>query len=54
MLEHDGAYAGSHFALVLVARHRGELELAQNEAAAARKYWKDADRDMKELAQLTF
>ena len=54
MLEHDAAYAGSHFALALVARQRGERELAQSEAAAARKYWKDADRDMKELAQLTF
>jgi tetratricopeptide (TPR) repeat protein len=52
MLEHDGAYAGSHLALVLVARERGESELAQREAAAARKYWQDADRDMKELAQL--
>ena len=52
MLEHDGAYAGSHFALALVARERGQTELAQREAAEARKYWKDADRDMKELAQL--
>jgi tetratricopeptide (TPR) repeat protein len=52
MLEHDGAYAGSHLALALVARQRGETELAQRETAEARKYWKDADRDMKELAQL--
>jgi tetratricopeptide (TPR) repeat protein len=52
MLDHDGAYAGSHFALALVARERGEVELAQREAAEARKYWKDADRDLKELAQL--
>ena len=52
MLDHDGAYAGSHFALALVARERGEMELAQREAGEARKYWKDADRDMKEFAQL--
>jgi len=52
MLEHDGAYGGSHFALALVAHERGETELAQREAAAARRYWKDADRDMKELSQL--
>ena len=52
MLEHDGAYGGGHLALALVARERGETELAQREAAAARKYWQDADRDMKELAQL--
>jgi tetratricopeptide (TPR) repeat protein len=52
MLEHDSAYAGSHLALALVARERGETDLAQSEAAEARKYWKDADRNMKELALL--
>jgi tetratricopeptide (TPR) repeat protein len=52
MIEHDAAYGGSHLALALVARKRGELELAQTEAATARKYWQDADRDLKELAQL--
>ena len=38
MLEHDAAYAGSHYALALVAQHRGNLPLAQQEMAAARKY----------------
>ncbi len=52
MIEHDGAYGGSHLALALVARERGQLDLAQHEAAVARKYWKDADPDMKELAEL--
>ena len=52
MLDHDAAYGGSHLALALVARHRGDLEVAQQEAAAARKYWKDADRDLKELTLL--
>jgi tetratricopeptide (TPR) repeat protein len=52
MLEHDAAYGGSHLALALVARERGELEVAQREAMAARKYWQDADRDLKELAEL--
>ena len=52
MIEHDAAYGGSHLALALVARQRGDLELAQGEAAAARKYWQDADRDLKELAVL--
>jgi len=52
MLDHDGAYGGSHFALALVAREEGDIDLAQREAAAARNYWKDADRDMAELAQL--
>ena len=52
MLEHDPAYAGSHLALALVARQRGDLALEEQEAAAARKYWRDADRDLKELAEL--
>ena len=52
MIEHDAAYGGSHLAAALVARQRGELEVAQREAAAARKYWQDADPDMKELAEL--
>jgi tetratricopeptide (TPR) repeat protein len=52
MIEHDAAYGGSHLAVALVARERGDLELAQREAAEARKYWQDADRDMKELTQL--
>jgi hypothetical protein len=52
MLEHDSAYAGSHLALALVARERGDLELAQSEAAAARKYWKDADSNLEELAEV--
>jgi len=52
MIDHDAAYGGSHLALALVARHRGDLAAAQQEAAAARKYWKDADRDLRELALL--
>jgi tetratricopeptide (TPR) repeat protein len=52
MIEHDAAYGGSHLALAFVARKRGEVELAQHEAAMARKYWQDADPDMKELAEL--
>ncbi len=52
MLEHDPAYGGSHLALALVARERGELEIAQREAMMARQYWQDADRDLKELAEL--
>jgi Tfp pilus assembly protein PilF len=52
MLEHDPAYAGSHLALALVASQRGDTNVAKQEAAAARKYWKDADRDLKELTEL--
>ena len=52
MLEHDSAYAGSHLALALVASQRGDADLAKQEAAAARKYWRDADSDLKELSEL--
>ena len=52
MIDHDAAYAGSHFALAMVARQRGDTELVRTEIAAARKYWRDADSDMKELAEL--
>jgi tetratricopeptide (TPR) repeat protein len=52
MLDHDSAYAGSHFALAMVARERGDMNLARAEAAAARQYWKDADPGMKELREL--
>lgn len=52
MLDHDSAYAGSHFAMAIVARERGDMDLARIEAAAARKYWKDADPGLKELREL--
>jgi tetratricopeptide (TPR) repeat protein len=52
MLDHDGAYAGSHFALAQVAQHRGDVELLRQESAAASRYWRDADRDLAELAEL--
>jgi tetratricopeptide (TPR) repeat protein len=52
MLDHDAAYAGSHLALARVAQQRGEMELLRNEITAARKYWQDADRDLKELSEL--
>jgi tetratricopeptide (TPR) repeat protein len=52
MLEHDPAYGGSHFALAQVAQHRGDLDLLRQETAAAIRYWRDADRDLKEIAEL--
>ena len=35
MLEHDTAYAGSHYAMALVAEHKGERSVAQQEFAKA-------------------
>ena len=52
MLEHDAAYGGSHLAMALVARHRGDAEAAGRALEAAGRYWRDADADLPERAQL--
>lgn len=52
MLEHDPAYGGSHLAQALVAQRRGDAETASRALAAAASYWRDADADLPELAQL--
>src|SRR5688572_3805083 len=49
MLEHDPNYAGTHFALGLVAHHDGNLPTARREFELAAKGWAQADRDMAEL-----
>jgi Tfp pilus assembly protein PilF len=50
MLEHDAAYGGSHLALALVAEHAGDREAAAGARAEAARFWRDADRDLPELA----
>ena len=52
MFDHDGAYAGAHLAQALVARHRGDAEGAARSMEAAARYWRDADGDLPELAQV--
>ncbi len=52
MLEHDPAYAGSHYALALVADHNGDVATSREEFAAAEKLWSKADPDLPELARL--
>ncbi len=52
MLEHDAAYGGSHYALALVMRHKGDNAGAAREIEAARRYWRDADPDLPELRQI--
>jgi tetratricopeptide (TPR) repeat protein len=47
MLEHDRNYAGSHYALALVAEHGGDAATARAERALADTYWKNADPDLK-------
>ena len=49
MIEHDPHYAGGHFALGLVARHRGNSNAAQRHFAEAEKLWSKADKDLPEL-----
>jgi tetratricopeptide (TPR) repeat protein len=51
MEEHDPYYAGSHYALAVVARHNGDLKIAAAEFKLALKYWASADRDLPELAE---
>jgi hypothetical protein len=43
MKEHDAAYAGTRFALGLVAKRRGDANGALREFAAAADLWKEAD-----------
>jgi tetratricopeptide (TPR) repeat protein len=50
MLDHDPNYAGTHYALALVAEHNGDSAIARAERVLVEKYWKDADRDLPELA----
>ena len=49
MVAHDANYAGSHYALALVAAHDGDEATSRSERALVEKYWKNADRDLPEL-----
>lgn len=50
MLEHDPNYAGTHYALALVAKHDGNAATAAREFDLAVKAWATADPDLPELA----
>jgi len=50
MLEHDPNYAGTHYALALVAQHDGNGATARREFDLAVKAWASADRELPELA----
>ena len=53
MLEHDPNYAGTHFALGMVAHHNsGTSETTLREFALARKAWSHADTDLAELKKI--
>ena len=43
-------YAGSHYALALVAQHNGDSQTAAHEFSSAATLWNEADSDLPELA----
>lgn len=43
-------YAGSHYALALVAQHNGDSQTAAREFSSAATLWNEADSDLPELA----
>ena len=43
-------YAGSHYALAIIAKHSRDFETAKQEFRAAEKLWNQADPDLPELA----
>ena len=51
MLAHDPSYAGSHYALALVAEHDSDLPTAKSEFGLTLKYWTAADPDLPELVE---
>ena len=51
LIDHDPSYAGSHYALALVAEHDGDAAAAKTEFALATKHWAKADPDLPELSE---
>jgi tetratricopeptide (TPR) repeat protein len=52
MIQHDPHYAGGHFALGLVAKHKGDTARAREHFANAEKLWSKADKDLPELVEI--
>lgn len=51
LIEHDPAYAGSHYALALVAEHDGDAATAKAEFAQVVTLWAKADPNLPELVE---
>jgi tetratricopeptide (TPR) repeat protein len=51
MEQHDPYYAGSHYAVAIVAEHNGDSTTASTEFKLTLKYWANADRDLPELVE---
>jgi tetratricopeptide (TPR) repeat protein len=52
MLAHDPRYGGTHFALALVAEHKGDVGAAKTHFAHAAAAWSKADAGMTETAEI--
>jgi len=52
MLDHDPAYAGTHYALALVAEHDGDGDLTRSELTRAERSWSRADPELPELVDV--
>jgi len=52
MLDHDAAYGGSHLAMALALRHKGDTAGAVQEFEAAKRCWRDSDPDLPELREI--
>jgi tetratricopeptide (TPR) repeat protein len=52
MLEHDQHYAGTHYALALVAEHKGDKKSANEHFAHAAAAWKKADPGLAEAVDI--
>jgi len=50
MIDHDPKYAGSHYAMALIAQHHNDRHGADNEFTLAARLWAAADSDFPELA----
>jgi hypothetical protein len=52
MAEHDKYYGGTHYALGLVAEHRGDAAGARGEFSKAEHAWSRADADFPPMADI--
>lgn len=52
MLQHHPTYAGSHYALGLVADHAGDRAAARVAFRRAERHWTDADQGLRELEDI--
>jgi len=52
MREHDPNYAGTHYALGLVAQHKGDAAASRKAFDLAKRYWSKADADLPELKRI--